>query len=400
MGLAGRLEGIAPSDIFQIISQGRMTGTLIARCSDRTAMVVFKSGQVIEAASDAPQETLGHLLVSEGLISESTIEAAGKRRMLEPERPLGDILVQMGAISEKTLETVVYRQIGRIIHRLMSCDDGFITFDRGEMAVKRKLNTREFFLPTGVSPEFLIMERARVMDEERRSGADRRHTPGTERPAGRWDGIERRSAPQQERTPGAPGRPASWFRAFWLQTAATVRHARETVLRRSSRTVRSAADLVRGTGIASLRAFPAKVRSFSPDGKAMIVLSSAGIAAATLILLLALSFRPPVSELLVTGRIVNIRAHPEIAAKIVVKAEQGDIVAPLSYSNGWHEVRTRSGESGWVWKSLVEQKERPGRISGKAIVGGGFVFISACAMLAVGILRKRKTPGSHPGPAR
>ena len=45
MGFAGRLEGIAPSDIFQVISQSRMTGTLIARFQDGTAMVVFKNGQ-------------------------------------------------------------------------------------------------------------------------------------------------------------------------------------------------------------------------------------------------------------------------------------------------------------------------------------------------------------------
>ena len=69
MGFAGRLEGIAPSDIFQIISQSRMTGTLIARCQDGTAMVVFKNGQVIEAASDAPQESLGALLAAQGLVT-------------------------------------------------------------------------------------------------------------------------------------------------------------------------------------------------------------------------------------------------------------------------------------------------------------------------------------------
>jgi len=174
MGFSGRLEGIAPSDIFQIISQNRMTGTLVARCPDRTAMVVFKDGQVMEATSDAPQEALGHVLVSQGLMSEETIAAAQERLKQEPDLSLGAILVQMGAISEKTLQSVVLRQIGHIVHRLMSCDDGFITFDRGEGAVKRKLNTREFFLPAGVSPEYLIMERARVVDEERRRVADRR----------------------------------------------------------------------------------------------------------------------------------------------------------------------------------------------------------------------------------
>src|SRR5574340_699762 len=82
----------------------------------------------------------------------------------------------MGAISQKALEAVVLRQIERIVSRLVTCEDGFITFDRGETALRRKLNTNEFFMDSGISTEYLMMEGARVIDEERerRKSSDRR----------------------------------------------------------------------------------------------------------------------------------------------------------------------------------------------------------------------------------
>jgi hypothetical protein len=374
MGFAGRLEGIAPSDIFQIISQNKMTGTLIARCSDRTAMVIFNNGQVVEATSDSPKESLGHLLMSRGLVSEGVIEAARERRKLEPDRPLGAILMEMGAISGKALEAVVRQQIGAIVHRLMSCDDGFITFDRGEMAIKRKLHTREFLLPSGVSPEYLIMERARVLDEERRSGIDRRALKSAQTSEGVWDGSERRKAAGSGPTNGGFG---LHLRGLGRSSAAVVQGAAQTAVRKAKEFFRSAND---------------RIRTFSPDGRKMIFFGIGIIAAGiALILLTAFSSRMSRSGLVVTGRVVNIRANPTTTAKQVAKVAKGETVSYVSTKEGWHKVRTRAGETGWVWHKLVERKETKGTAFGYGGIGGGLLFIAGVALLAVGIMRKRRT---------
>ncbi len=374
MGFAGRLEGIAPSDIFQIISQNKMTGTLIARCSDRTAMVIFKNGQVFEAASDSPKESLGHFLVSRGLVSEGVIEAAGERRKLEPDQPLGAILMEMGAISGKALEAEVRQQIGAIVHRLMSCDDGFITFDRGEIAIKRKLHTREFVLPSGVSPEYLIMERARVLDEERRSGIDRRALKSAQTPEVVWDGRERRKAAGRGPTNGGFG---LHLRGLGRSTAAIVRSTANTVVRKTKVLSGNAADLI---------------RAFSPDGRALIAAGIGGIAAGAALIVLTV-FTPRTSDggFVVTGRVVNIRANPATTAKSVAKVAQGETVSHVSTKEGWHKVRTRAGKTGWVWHKLVEQKETKGRAFGYGGIGGGLLLIAGAVLLAAGIMRKRRT---------
>ena len=383
MGFSGRLEGIAPSDIFQIISQSRLTGTLIARCREGTAMVIFKHGQVIEAASDAPRESLGHVLVSQGLMSEETIEAARGRRKQEPDRPLGVILVEMGAITKQTLETVVLRQIGQVVHRLVICDDGFFTFDVGEMALKRKLNTREFFLPAGVSAEYLMMEHARTIDEERRSGSDRRapaaYPPLEDEPAREAFRAARervRSAP-----PAALARLFSWFQAIRLPQAA------ETAVRRTKQIAGSAGDMIRRSVTPALKTAWSRARAFSPDGSAMLY---AGIAATALGIALTTLAAQPAARLVITGRVVNIRAQPTTSSNIVAKTMKGETVSPLSFSKGWHEVRTKDGAVGWIWQSLVERQESTGLARCLALMGSTLVLIAGGALLVVGIMQRRR----------
>jgi hypothetical protein len=390
MGFAGRLEGIAPSDIFQIISQSKMTGTLIARCSDRTAMVVFNDGQVVEAASDSPLESLGHLLISRGLVSKDVIEAARKHWKREPDRTLGAVLVEMGAIDEKALEAEVRRQIGAIVHRLMSCDDGFITFDRGERAVKRKLHTREFLLSSGVSPEFLIMERARVIDEERRSGIDRRTQKPTQTSEGVWDGRERRRANIAAASAQAAGFGAS-PRGLGRSAAAAVQSAAETAVRIAREFTGNAVDRVRKDLVPWLGAVVNRVRSFSPDGRAMVFAGIGTLVAGIAIILLSsVSLQKTQDDAMVIGRVVNVRANPTTDAKTIAKVVRGEAISLVSTKEGWHKVRTRAGDTGWVWHKLVERKETSGTALVYGWIGCGLLLLAGAALLAVGIIRKRR----------
>lgn len=393
MGFSGRLEGIAPSDIFQIISQSRMTGTLIARCPNGTAMIVFKEGQVIEAASDAPEESLGHILQSQSLVTEATVAAAQARWKLEPERPLGSILVEMAAIDETTLEIHVRRQIGQIVQRLMSCEDGFITFDRGEMAVKRKLHTREFFLPNGVSPEFLIMERARVADEERRRGTDRRRSPAPDAQRGAApEGEHRRSTdiPAAVVNSAVPSgsRLPDRVRAFKFPKPS------EAAVREAKQAFETVELLVGGAVLRWYRAARSKAGSFAPDGRTLVYAGIAGVAAAVCFaLLFSLSRQTTGGDLLITGKVVKLRAEPTTESDVVAKISQGEIVAPVEFRDDWYRVQRTTGEMGWVWKTLVEQQEKKSAwVFSYRVLGFEILFFAGLLSLAAGILRKRRPP--------
>jgi hypothetical protein len=170
MSLVGRLEDLALPDIFQIISLSKKTGTLIVRSRKGTGMVVFKGGQVIQAASDSIRDSLGNILVSQGMVTETALSRALALQKGESEKPLGMILVEIGSVPAQTLETVVRKQIEEIIYDLLAWEEGFFNFELGEIAPKDKIeiDTQEFLLKSGISAEYLLMEGTRILDEKRK----------------------------------------------------------------------------------------------------------------------------------------------------------------------------------------------------------------------------------------
>ena len=172
MSLVGRLEDLALPDIFQIISLSKKTGTLIVRSRKGTGMVVFKNGQVVQAASDSIRDSLGNILVSQGMLTELALARALALQKRETDTPLGMILVEMGAVSAPILETVVRKQIEEIIYDLLGWEEGFFNFELGDVAPKDAIaiDTQEFLLKSGISAEYLLMESTRVLDERRKDG--------------------------------------------------------------------------------------------------------------------------------------------------------------------------------------------------------------------------------------
>ncbi len=169
MSLVGRLEDLALPDIFQIISLSKKTGTLVVRSRKGMGMVVFKDGQVIQAANDSIRDSLGNILVSQGMLTEPALAQALSRQKREADTPLGMILVEMGLIQPETLQTIVRKQIEEIIYDLLAWEEGFFNFELGEIAPKDKIeiDTQEFLLKSGISAEYLLMEGTRILDERR-----------------------------------------------------------------------------------------------------------------------------------------------------------------------------------------------------------------------------------------
>ena len=169
MSLVGRLEDLALPDIFQIISLSKKTGTLVVRSRRGTGMVVFKDGQVIQAASDSIRDSLGNILVSQGMLDEAALSKALAFQKREPDKPLGMILTDMGAVAAQTLQNVIRKQIEEIVYDLLDWEGGFFNFELGDIVPKDtiEIDTQEFLLKSGISAEYLLMEGTRILDERR-----------------------------------------------------------------------------------------------------------------------------------------------------------------------------------------------------------------------------------------
>jgi hypothetical protein len=171
MGLVGKLEDLTLPEIFSLLSLSRKTGKLILHRREETAVVIFSDGQVVQAASSSPRESLGHLLLLQKVITENELKAALEiQKYLPRKKRLGTILVEKGFISQEVLENTIIKQIEEIIFEILDWKEGLFNFELGKTNIGDKIgiSTHELFLHRGIKAEYLIMEGTRLADEKGR----------------------------------------------------------------------------------------------------------------------------------------------------------------------------------------------------------------------------------------
>lgn len=166
MSLEGRLEDLGLSDIFQIISLSKRSGVLTLIRKEGTGRLVFNQGQIIYATSDT-RSRLGYTLVKKGIITNDDLEYAlriqkGRGSM----KPIGTLLMEMGAVDHEALEREIREHIILIVKDLLSWNTGSFHFELGPAM------DDDVVLRVGLNTEFLLLEGARLQDEEQKMKAE------------------------------------------------------------------------------------------------------------------------------------------------------------------------------------------------------------------------------------
>ncbi len=167
MSLAGRLEDLALSDIFQILSIGKKTGTLILKGSRGNALIVFKNGLVVRAETDDIERTFGEDLLHAGIIKDTIFNLAAEVKKKLPKKSLAEILYELGSVNKDVLEKTAKKRIEKVIFHLLIWQDGDFQFELDDTDPDGKVDMPDFGweISKGMSPEYLLMEGARVHDE-------------------------------------------------------------------------------------------------------------------------------------------------------------------------------------------------------------------------------------------
>lgn len=162
MSLEGRLEDLGLPDIFQIIGLSKRSGALTIVRQEGTGRLVFCLGQVVYASSDN-KSRLGYTLVKKGLISNKDLENSLRIQKLKGvKKPIGTILLDAGAIDRSTLEKEIRNHVVEVVRDLMTWENGSFHFELGDLV------EGDVALKSGINPEFLLLEGARITDEEER----------------------------------------------------------------------------------------------------------------------------------------------------------------------------------------------------------------------------------------
>lgn len=168
MSLVGRLEDLGLSDIFQILSVGRKTGSLIIKSTLGEALIVFKNGTVVRAESTNMPGSLGEDLLNAGIIKKTTYDMAMSVMSELPDKSIAEVIFEFGAIKKESLERAARKRMERVVYQALIWTDGDFQFELDDVNLKEKINLKDFGweLSKGISPEYLLMEGARVQDEK------------------------------------------------------------------------------------------------------------------------------------------------------------------------------------------------------------------------------------------
>jgi len=167
MSLVGRLEDLGLSDIFQILSVGKKTGSLVLHGSRGNALIVFKNGMVVRAETSDMERTLGEDLVKAGVIKDTIFFLASEVRKELPSKSVSEILFDLGSVTKETLEKITRKRMERVICQLLLWNEGNFRFELDDVEPHEKADLPDvgWELSKGMSPEYLLMEGARVHDE-------------------------------------------------------------------------------------------------------------------------------------------------------------------------------------------------------------------------------------------
>jgi len=171
MSLVGSLEDLGLGEILQILSLSSKSGILRLHSRGREGTIVFRLGQVIQAASSTLQENIGEVLIRKGRLDLGTLRAALTQQEREGyQERLGSILVRSFGFPPSAIDEVAREQVERVVYTLFAWAEGTFEFelqDNVGPAGAIRMDPLQFMLDQGLNPQFLALEGARVVEKER-----------------------------------------------------------------------------------------------------------------------------------------------------------------------------------------------------------------------------------------
>lgn len=167
--MKGKLKDFGPGELIQVLGLLGKGGSLNLERSGREALIIFRGGRIIYAASSSVRENLGSLLLARKLISEEELMEALERKDRDSETTrLGNILVDMGVLPQEQLEEVIQEQFSRIISGFIHWGSGEFSFECQEFADhgEVEVNAEEFLVGSGLESTHVLLEAARQADEQ------------------------------------------------------------------------------------------------------------------------------------------------------------------------------------------------------------------------------------------
>ncbi|MEW6685107.1 MAG: DUF4388 domain-containing protein [Candidatus Edwardsbacteria bacterium] len=159
MAIEGPIKELGLMDLFQLLSLSRKSGILTLDTSENVGKIVFHQGMVVSAELQKGKEKIGEMLLKAGRIKEERInEILKEQESSEQKRKFGIILIEKGLLPKGELLRFLQLQLEDTIYNLLKWREGYFKFEEEEIKVEEEI-------PLAISPENIIMEVSRRLDE-------------------------------------------------------------------------------------------------------------------------------------------------------------------------------------------------------------------------------------------
>jgi hypothetical protein len=134
-------------------------------------LIVFKNGMIVRAETDDLENSLADSILKAGLIKDTVLYLAEEVKKKLPSKSIAEILFDLGAVNKSILEQVTRKRIENIVYQILLWKDGDFQFELDDLDIGEKAHLADlgWELGKGMSPEYLLMEGARVHDESSQS---------------------------------------------------------------------------------------------------------------------------------------------------------------------------------------------------------------------------------------
>ncbi len=133
------------------IYQGKETGTLVLQRDEVSKFLYAQDGQIIFAASNAPEDKFTQILIDKGRLSEEQLELATEKK---EGRTIGRTLVELGFLASEDLLDALVEQMRRVASSAAAWESGTSAFKPGVLPpnlARLPVSTPRFIVDTALS---------------------------------------------------------------------------------------------------------------------------------------------------------------------------------------------------------------------------------------------------------
>ncbi len=158
MAIRGSLKEASLPDVLQLLAMGKKTGCLSVTHRASFGYIYFDKGRICYASIVNRRDRLGDVLVKNGTITQSQLDAAVELQDRRRDKRLGELIVELGALSTQQLHAAINVQIQEAVYFLFTWNQGTFNFE-ADVAPDALDHV------VSINPESLLLEGARRVDE-------------------------------------------------------------------------------------------------------------------------------------------------------------------------------------------------------------------------------------------